>query len=336
MKVKGFKKIFASIALSAALILSSATPAFAATAQLSPIEQAVELTQENISDIPDVDSSEAQAASAFLTAQTGISQVAATVNSVTVQWNSVSNAAKYAVSISNFNSSSYRLLGYVGNTKNKATINKLKAGTAYNIKITALNSSGTAISSRIAGCTTLYTNVSVKSSYASSTGGYTFNMQLPNPSNAISGYKVVYQSSAAKKTITKYFNTRYSFTIPISGNTFYQVKIYPYLLLNSKRYVSTTATTKYISSAVILRKAGNTKNSMSIKWNKISGATNYSIYIKYPGNTSFKKVKTTTSNSFTLTGMKKNTKYGVKVIANKKVKKKVWYSDSKLYNMSLV
>lgn len=335
MKVKGFKKFFAGIALSAALILSSATPAFAATAQLSPIEQATELTQENISDIPDIDSSEAQAAGAFLTAQTGISQVAATVNSVTVQWNSVSNATKYAVSISNFNSSSYRLLGYVGNTRNKATINKLKTGTAYNIRITALSSSGTAISSRIVGCTTLYTNVSIKSAYTSA-NGYTINMNLPDPSNSISGYKVVYQSSAAHKLITKYYNTRYSFTIPISGNTFYQVKIYPYLLLNNKRYVSTTATTRYISSGVILQKAGNTNSSMSIKWNKIAGATNYSIYIKYPGNTSFKKVKTTTSNSFTLTGMKKNTKYGVKVIANKKVNNKVWYSDAKLYNMSLV
>lgn len=335
MKVKSFKKIFVSIALSTALILSTATPTFAATAQLSLIEQSAELTQENISDVPDIDSSDAQVAGARLTAQTGISQVAATVSSVTIQWNSVSNAAKYAVSISNFNSSSYRLLGYVGNTRNKVTINKLKTGTAYNIRITALNSSGTAISSCIAGCTTLYTNVNIKSAYAS-VNGYTFNMNLPDPSNSISGYKVVYQSSAAHKLITKYFNTRYSFTIPISGNTFYQVKIYPYLLLNNKRYVSTTATTRYISSGVILQKAGNTNSSMSIKWNKIAGATNYSIYIKYPGNTSFKKVKTTTSNSFTLTGMKKNIKYGVKVIANKKVQSKVWSSDAKSYIMSLI
>ena len=77
-------------------------------------------------------------------------------------------------------------------------------------------------------------------------------------------------------------------------------------------------------------------SSMSVKWNRTAGADNYSIYIKYPGSSSFKKVKTTTSNFFTLTGMKKNTKYGIKVIANKKVKNKVWHSDSKAYNMSLV
>ena len=299
MKARSFKKFFVSIALSAVLTLSSASSVFAATAQLVPAEQSVELTQSDDSDAPAIESSDAQNACASLTAQPGIRQTAASENSVTIQWNPV------------------------------------KAGTAYVIKITALNSSGIAISSRTVGCTTLYSKVKIKSSYAS-TGRYTFNMQTVNPSNSITGYKVVYQSSAAHKLITKYFNTRYSFTIPISGNTFYQVKIYPYLVLGNKRYVSSTSTDRYISNVITLQKAGNTNSSMSVKWNRTAGADNYSIYIKYPGSSSFKKVKTTTSNFFTLTGMKKNTKYGIKVIANKKVKNKVWHSDSKAYNMSLV
>ena len=322
MKARSFKKFFVSIALSAVLTLSSASSVFAATAQLVPAEQSVELTQSDDSDAPAIESSDAQNACASLTAQPGIRQTAASENSVTIQWNPVTNASKYAVNISPLSSSSYRF-------------NKLKAGTAYVIKITALNSSGIAISSRTVGCTTLYSKVKIKSSYAS-TGRYTFNMQTVNPSNSITGYKVVYQSSAAHKLITKYFNTRYSFTIPISGNTFYQVKIYPYLVLGNKRYVSSTSTDRYISNVITLQKAGNTNSSMSVKWNRTAGADNYSIYIKYPGSSSFKKVKTTTSNFFTLTGMKKNTKYGIKVIANKKMKNKVWHSDSKAYNMSLV
>ena len=224
MNAKKFKKFFVSIALSAVLTLSSASSVFAATAQLVPAEQTAELTQSNDSDAPAIESSDAQNACASLTAQPGISQTAASENSVTIQWNPVTNTSKYAVNISPLSSSSYRFLGYIGNTHNKAKINKLKAGTAYVIKITALNSSGIAISSRTVGCTTLYSKVKIKSSYAS-TGRYTFNMQTVNPSNSITGYKVVYQSSAAHKLITKYFNTRYSFTIPISGNTFYQVKI---------------------------------------------------------------------------------------------------------------
>lgn len=232
MKAKSFKKFFVSIALSAVLTLSTAATAFAATAQLMPAEQTAELSQED-TDIPSVDTSEAQAAGAsYLTSSSGIRQIAASESSVTVQWNPVANAAKYAVNISSFNTSSYRFLGYIGNTLNRATINKLKAGTAYNIKITALTSSGKAITSRIAGCTTLYASVKIKSSYASTTGNYTFNMSTVNPANSISGYKVVYQSSATRKLITRYFSTRYSFTLPLSKNTFYQVKIYPYIILN--------------------------------------------------------------------------------------------------------
>ena len=166
MKARSFKKFFVSIALSAVLTLSSASSVFAATAQLIPAEQSVELTQSDDSDAPAIESSDAQNACASLTAQPGIRQTAASENSVTIQWNPVTNASKYAVNISPLSSSSYRFLGYIGNTRNKAKINKLKAGTAYVIKITALNSSGIAISSRTVGCTTLYSKVKIKSSYA--------------------------------------------------------------------------------------------------------------------------------------------------------------------------
>lgn len=290
MKARSFKKFFVSIALSAVLTLSSASSVFAATAQLVPAEQTAALTQSNDSDAPAIESSDAQNACASLTAQPGIRQTAASENSVTIQWNPVTNTSKYAVNISPLSSSSYRFLGYIGNTHNKAKINKLKAGTAYVIKITALNSSGIAISSRTVGCTTLYSKVKIKSSYAS-TGRYTFNMQTVNPSNSITGYKVVYQSSAAHKLITKYFNTRYSFTIPISGNTFYQVKIYPYLVLGNKRYVSSTSTDRYISNVITLQKAGNTNSSMSVKMEQNCRCRQLQYLHKISGKQFFQKSK---------------------------------------------
>ena len=75
MKAKSFKKFFVSIALSAVLTLSTAATAFAATAQLMPAEQTAELSQED-TDIPSVDTSEAQAAGAsYLTSSSGIRQI---------------------------------------------------------------------------------------------------------------------------------------------------------------------------------------------------------------------------------------------------------------------
>lgn len=335
MKAKKFKKFFVSIALNAVLTFSTAATSFAATAQLMPVEQSAELSQ-NQTDTPLVDDSDAQTAGAsYLTAQSGIRQTAASESSVTIQWNPVSNADKYAVNIGKFGSSPSRLLGYIENRRNSAKINKLDAGTAYTIKITAISSSGVSLSSRTVDCTTLYSKVKIKSSYASTSGGYTFNMSTVTPSNSITGYKVVYQSSAAHKNITRYYNTRYSFTLGTSTDTFYQVKIYPYLILNNKRYVSTTPTVRYIAMGIVLKKAGNTNSTMTVKWNKTAGANNYSIYIKYPNNSSYKKIKTSASTSFTLTNMTKNVKYGIKVIANKKINGKTWTSASKAYTMSL-
>ena len=94
MKAKRFKKFFASIALSAVLTFSTAATAFAATAQLMPVEQSAELSQEQ-TDTPSVDDSDAQATGAsYLTSQAGIAQIAASESSVTVQWTPVTNAAK--------------------------------------------------------------------------------------------------------------------------------------------------------------------------------------------------------------------------------------------------
>lgn len=216
----------------------------------------------------------------------------------------------------------------------RVTINKLATGKAYTVKVSALNSAGSVLSSRVVDCTTLYAGAKIKTSYETP-NGYTFNMQVLNPANSITGYKIMYQSSATQKKNIRYFNTRYSFTLPTVKNTFYQVKIYPYLTLNNKRFVSPTPATRYIAKGVILQKAGNTSTTMSVKWKKVSGANSYSVYIQYPGSSSLKKVITTTSNTFTLTNMKKNTKYRINVIANKKVNGKNWTSASNPYSMSL-
>ena len=82
MKAKSFKKFFASIALSAVLTFSTAATAFAATAQLMPVEQSAELSQEQ-TDTPSVDDSDAQAAGAsYLTSQAGIAQIVKGLNTV--------------------------------------------------------------------------------------------------------------------------------------------------------------------------------------------------------------------------------------------------------------
>ena len=152
-------------------------------------------------------------------------------------------------------------------------------------------------------------------------------MKTVTPYNAITGYKVAYTSYKTKKTTTKFYNNRYTFTLPLQKDAFYKVEIYPYLTLQGKKFVSTTPTTRYVAKGIVPKKAGNTRNSMTIKWNKVAGAQSYTVYVKYPGNSSYKKAATTSANSFRLNNMTLGTRYYVKIAANKKAGKKTWQSD---------
>lgn len=331
MKMKGFKKFFVSIGLSAILTFGCASTAFAATAELQNVEATIDQTADG-ADIPQVETENAQAAGSYLGSSSGIMQIAATTTSVSIQWNAVSGAAYYQVYSSSFESSNYKLLGSVSSTG--AKISKLSAGKAYTFRVYAVNSAGSAISYRTVDCTTLYKKPTVTSSYETSSG-YTFYMKTVDPVNSITGYKVIYESSKTHKKTTKYFDSRYSFTLPLAKNSFYKVKIYPYITLNGKRCVSTSPTTKYVSRSIALSKGGNTNTTMTVKWNKVYGADSYTVYIKYPGNSSYTKVRTTTARTFTLSGMRRYSNYGIKVIANKKMDGKNWTSATNAYTMRL-
>lgn len=335
MKMKRFHKLLVSIGLSAALTFGMTSAAFAdtTTATLQPVE-----TSGNTdSRVTSGDTPAASAAYYPSYSNSGIRQTDALYQNnsykIKVQWDAVSRAKKYAVSISHYGKNSFKLMGYT--PRRFVTIKNLLPGTVYTLKVTAINSSGKAISTRTVDCTTLYKTVSVRSSWSSNAAtGYTFNMTVPKAANSISGYKVVYESSANHKKVTKLFNTRYSFTLPLARNSFYKVSIYPYIQLNNKRCVSPTPTNYIVSKEIILAKAGNTRNTMTVRWNKVSGADSYSIYIKAPGS-SFKKVKTTGKTTYTLTNMSLNKQYQIRVVANKKLYGKQWRSAFKTYNMSL-
>lgn len=327
MRQKGVKKFLIGLGIGIMLTFGFSASAFAATGAI--LEQPE--TQELFS--PEIAENDHVAAASYLGYTTDINQIAATTTSISLRWNAVSEASGYKVLIGDFKADSgYKDLGTISKTECKIT--NLKPGTAYTVRIYAVNTNEVSERYSSIDCTTLYNKLSVSS--CSGTGSsYTIKMKAPSVSNAITGYRAVYTSYSTKKTVTKdYPVNRYSHHFTITGlknNTFYKIEIKPYIILNGKKFVGPTGTTRYFALQPSLIKNGNTSSTMSVKWNKTAGATSYTIYIKYPGSSSYKKVKTTTGTTFTLTGMKTGYNYQIKIIANKKVGSKTWKSPSNQY-----
>jgi len=79
------------------------------------------------------------------------------------------------------------------------------------------------------------------------------------------------------------------------------------------------------------------KNSVTIKWKKVTGAKNYTIYAKKSGSKKWTKIKTTSKTSYKLTkikGKRINTyksKYSFRIVTNAKVNGKTIKSGNKEY-----
>lgn len=327
MKQNGLKKILFSLVIGMMLTFGFSASAFAATGALLQKSEAEDIL------VPEITEDESVQSASYLSYTTNIIQTAATTTSVTLKWNPVSGATGYYVLLGDFKADSgYKNLGVATNAGCKIT--NLQPGTAYTIRVYAANASEVSERYSSLDVTTLYNKLSV-SSCSGTSSTYTFKMKAPAVSNAITGYRAAYTSYSTEKTITKdYAVSRYNHSFTITGlknNTFYKVAIKPYIVLDGKKYVGPTGTTRYFALQPALMKNGNTSNAMSVKWNKTAGATSYTIYIKYPGSSSFKKVRTTAGTTFKLTGMNIGSNYYIKVVANKKVGSKTWKSPSNQY-----
>lgn len=76
-----------------------------------------------------------------------------------------------------------------------------------------------------------------------------------------------------------------------------------------------------------VKASAKTANSITLKWNKVSGADAYTVYMYNASTGKYEKYKTVTSNSCTIKKLKKNTKYKFKVSALDKVNGK--YKEGK-------
>lgn len=315
MKVLGFKKFFVSLGLSLTLMLGSVVPASAATGAVfeqyaEPVQEQVVLSEEHEIDVPE----------AYLTSEDKVNavQTEATTTSITVRWKAVSGATTYEVGLGAYGArkdNEFKNFAPIKSTGCKISGAGLKPGTPYTVRIRACNGSEKS-DYMYPTCFTLYDQIKVDSvSYKNDV--FTYKLKPTTKYNFISGYRVSYYGYHTGKTVNKYYSTRAGFSIKPSANAFYKVTIRPYVNLNGKKYICPAIATQYMAQQPKLSKKGFTNSTMTIGWKKVAGASSYTVYIKYPGTSTYKKVKTTTGLSYKLTGMKQNKDYFVKVIANR-------------------
>ena len=150
---------------------------------------------------------------------------------------------------------------------------------------------------------------------------------------AADGY-IIYQYNTSKKTWTKKAALKdnvasYKVKRLASGTDFrFAVKAF-IQLPNGKQITSSSYTSVYTATApdAVKFTVKSGKNKATVKWNKVKGATGYTIYYKTKAKGSWKKLKSTKGSSYTKKKLKSGATYYFTVKAYRTYKKSTYTSS---------
>lgn len=126
------------------------------------------------------------------------------------------------------------------------------------------------------------------------------------------------QYSLDKKAWSQEYTTSLcnkSYSSLMAGTTYY-VRVRSYETYNSKdasNWSAILAVDTAPNNITTLKQTSAKTKSVKVKWDKVKGATGYIVYKAKPTDTSYTKVKTTTSTSCTIS-LPKNSKYDIAVL----------------------
>ncbi len=262
-------------------------------------------------------------------------QTTATTSTISLKWDAVAGATKYEI----YQYVSYDKKVLKGTSRtNSYKVSKLKSGKEYNFYVVAVKTSPT-FSAKSYNSNTLYytktlpgklTGLKLDTYYSSIQSAYFKWNKIDNADK----YEIIIYSLKNKK-IYSTTTTSYSHYISnkVKNNSFYKVKARAMIKVNGKYLKGEWSSINYISGEPKNQKLANTKSGLKVSWSKMSGATSYTVYISTKQNSGYKKFKTVTGTSTTVTKygtkkLKKNTTYYVYVVANRKVGKTTYKSTN--------
>lgn len=255
---------------------------------------------------------------------TNLSVDSQTSNSITLSWDSIEHVKGYI--IYSYKASTKKYTKVATTSTNKIVIDSLKSGTTYDYAVRAYKKVGETNCygeySLVVSTTTKPDSPKLKATQTTSSITLTWN----NISGA-SGY-VIYTYDTTTKKYTKILtSTTNKTTIKnLNSATGYNYAIRAYKKFNGTNYYSAYSSilktaTKPTNPKNL--KASQTTRSITLTWDKVSGATSYTVYDYY----SDEKITTVKNNSVTIKNLYDTTNYEYYVVANAKINDKTYTSS---------
>ena len=230
-----------------------------------------------------------------------VSSAAAAATGVTVKWNKIEGADKYRL---------YRKTGngswatVVDTTAVSYTDTTAKSGTEYTYTVKAFKGSTPSAYDKT-GKSVKYLAQPKLSSAKNAVNGVTVKWGAVSGAESYRLYRKTADGSWTKVVDTT--ATSYTDTKPTSGTTYY----YTVKVINSdvtSTYDKTGLSVKYVAAPKV-SKISAAASSINVTWASVKGASSYYVYRKAGSATSWTKVATVTSASYTDKNVKSGTKY---------------------------